>query len=120
MNHDKDNHGDSVIRSWKSPSDPSEGRFSMDYGPSVLPECFMWDNNDRYFRSGPWNGNMYIGIQVNFPDYQSLTIQSDGLGTVTAVYSHPVFPLSNYQLTDRGILLQQYWDNSTSSWKVLF
>ncbi|KAL9243553.1 hypothetical protein vseg_017428 [Gypsophila vaccaria] len=118
--HHKDASTDAVVRSWKSPSDPSEGRFFLDFGPSPLPELFIWDNDRRYFRSGPWNGNMFIGIQVNFPDYQSLNIQSDGQGTITAVYSHPVTALSNYQISYQGTLFQQYWDDSKGQWTVLF
>ncbi|KAK9706608.1 hypothetical protein RND81_07G138600 [Saponaria officinalis] len=118
--HHKDTGRDSVVRSWKSPSDPSEGRFFLDFGPSALPELFILDNDSRYFRSGPWNGNMFIGIQVNFPDYQSLNIQSDGQGTITAVYSHPVSPMSNYQISYQGTLFQQYWDDSKREWEILF
>ncbi|XP_074269995.1 G-type lectin S-receptor-like serine/threonine-protein kinase SD1-13 isoform X2 [Silene latifolia] len=120
--HHKDTRENAVVRSWKSPSDPSDGRFFLDFGPTILPELYIWDNDRRHFRGGPWNGNMFIGIQVNFPDFQSLSIQNDGQGNITAEYSHPVFPLSNYEISYQGTLLQQYWDDSNTKgdWKVLF
>uniref|UniRef100_A0A803LL21 Bulb-type lectin domain-containing protein n=1 Tax=Chenopodium quinoa TaxID=63459 RepID=A0A803LL21_CHEQI len=116
----KENYKNPLLQSWRSPSNPSEGRFSLRLDSVILPE-FIIGNNDRpYWRSGPWNGNMFIGIQVNYPDFHShgLSVQNDDQGTITVVYSNPENSLSNIELDYQGNLIQQYWDDTNGKWKV--
>ncbi|XVF06864.1 hypothetical protein REPUB_Repub06bG0087900 [Reevesia pubescens] len=47
------------LTSWKSSSDPSNGSFSLGLGALNIPEIFIWNNTRPYWRSGPWNGNIY-------------------------------------------------------------
>ena len=51
------------LTSWKSPSDPSIGSFSG--GNNLLnnkiPEGFVWNKGRPYWRTGPWNGQIFIG-----------------------------------------------------------
>ncbi|KAH7569028.1 hypothetical protein JRO89_XS06G0091000 [Xanthoceras sorbifolium] len=54
------------LTSWKDPFDPSIGCFSAGIGPSNMPEVFIWTNNSPYWRSGPWNGRAFIGVQDGF------------------------------------------------------
>ncbi|PPS06034.1 hypothetical protein GOBAR_AA14624 [Gossypium barbadense] len=49
-------------RSWKGPDDPSDGNFSQGLEPFNIPEGVIWNNNQIYFRTGPWNGHIYIGL----------------------------------------------------------
>ncbi|XP_023001215.1 G-type lectin S-receptor-like serine/threonine-protein kinase SD1-13 isoform X1 [Cucurbita maxima] len=51
------------LTSWNNPSDPSMGSFSL--GLHVLhniPEGVVWNGQNTYWRSGPWNGQIFIGI----------------------------------------------------------
>ena len=50
-----------VLTSWKSPSDPSIGSFSAGINPLNIPQIFIWNGSHPYWRSGPWNGQIYNG-----------------------------------------------------------
>ncbi|KAH9610683.1 hypothetical protein KSS87_003692 [Heliosperma pusillum] len=112
----------SIVQAWKNPSDPSQGRFTTALGPNVLPEFFIWDNGNRYYRSGPWNGNFFLGIEVSVPDFQShgIIIQTDGKGNTSLEFSNPPFLLTNYELSYQGIARQQYWDDAKGDWNALW
>ncbi|XP_042944116.1 G-type lectin S-receptor-like serine/threonine-protein kinase At1g11300 isoform X3 [Carya illinoinensis] len=49
------------LTSWKSPSDPAVGTFSFGTYSFNLPEMYIWNGSSPYFRSGPWNGMIFIG-----------------------------------------------------------
>ncbi|CBI18759.3 unnamed protein product, partial [Vitis vinifera] len=51
-----------VLTSWKSPSDPSIGSFSLGMSPLNIPQAFVWNGSHPYWRSGPWNGQIFIGV----------------------------------------------------------
>ncbi|XP_074269991.1 G-type lectin S-receptor-like serine/threonine-protein kinase SD1-13 [Silene latifolia] len=112
----------SIVQAWKNPSDPSQGRFTTALGPSVLPEFFIWDNGRRYYRSGPWNGNWFLGIEVAVPSFQShgIIIQTDGKGNTSLEFSIPPFLLTNYELSYQGTARQQYWDDTKGDWNALW
>ncbi|KAI3870211.1 hypothetical protein MKX03_025807 [Papaver bracteatum] len=52
------------LTSWKSESDPSTGIFSA--GLELLdnnnPQLVIWRNGSKFWRSGPWNNIIFIGI----------------------------------------------------------
>ncbi|GKV19159.1 hypothetical protein SLEP1_g29453 [Rubroshorea leprosula] len=49
------------LTSWKSPSDPSVGNFSSGIEPFDIPQSFVWKNSQPYWRSGQWNGRVFVG-----------------------------------------------------------
>ncbi|KAL3523367.1 hypothetical protein ACH5RR_016201 [Cinchona calisaya] len=59
------------INSWRSPSDPSTGSFSLGFEPRRNLELFIWNNSKPYWRSGPWNGNGFIGVPGIVSSYQN-------------------------------------------------
>ncbi|KAI3960076.1 hypothetical protein MKW98_016800 [Papaver atlanticum] len=52
------------LTSWKSESDPSTGIFSV--GLELLddnnPQLVLWRNGSKFWRSGPWNNIIFIGV----------------------------------------------------------
>ena len=48
------------LTSWKSPSDPSIGSFSAGIDALNIPEIFIWKEGHPYWRSGPWNGQVFL------------------------------------------------------------
>ncbi|CAJ2648772.1 unnamed protein product [Trifolium pratense] len=48
--------------SWKTPSDPAIGNFSYSLERLNAPEFFIWNKTKPYWRSGPWNGQKFIGL----------------------------------------------------------
>ena len=53
------------LTSWKSPSDPSTGSFFASLERLDAPEVFIWNGSRPYWRSGPWNGLYFVGVNTN-------------------------------------------------------
>ncbi|XP_054795546.1 receptor-like serine/threonine-protein kinase SD1-8 [Prosopis cineraria] len=50
------------ITSWTSSEDPSTGLISFKLDFHGLPEIFLWNNQTKLYRSGPWNGVRFSGV----------------------------------------------------------
>ncbi|XP_027344158.1 G-type lectin S-receptor-like serine/threonine-protein kinase At4g27290 [Abrus precatorius] len=44
------------LTAWKSPDDPSPGDFSFGMVLHNYPDAYMMKGNQKFYRSGPWNG----------------------------------------------------------------
>ena len=52
------------LTEWKSLDDPSPGEMSWGIELHNYPELVMKKGSQKYFRSGPWNGNSFSGMTV--------------------------------------------------------
>ncbi|RVW76151.1 Receptor-like serine/threonine-protein kinase SD1-8 [Vitis vinifera] len=50
------------LTSWKSKEDPSSGDYSFKLDPRGFPEIFIWNKQEKKYRSGPWNGVRFSGV----------------------------------------------------------
>ncbi|KAK0578403.1 hypothetical protein LWI29_009829 [Acer saccharum] len=109
------------LRSWKSPSDPSPGSFSFGIGSSNIPEGFIWNDSQVYWRTGPWNGLLFIGIPFMDSSYiDGYKLLADAkTGFVNFSYSFPNISVF-YVLTTLGILEERVWDVEKNDWVVSF
>lgn len=110
-----------TLRSWKSLSDPSDGRFTLGMDGFVLPQLLIREGDRPHWRSGPWNGNYLIGVQFNFIDFinAQMLVSSDKEESVSATYFYPNKSLlSTYMLTTEGKMTQIWWDDVKRSWEV--
>lgn len=111
-----------ALTSWKSPSDPSIGSFSASLDLHNIPELFIRNGSSLYWRSGPWNGNIFIGV----PKMQSVyingfTLVDDHEGTVYLTYSFAEASYLSYLLLkSNGDLVQPYLDRNSSSWGIVW
>ncbi|ESQ36973.1 hypothetical protein EUTSA_v10002984mg, partial [Eutrema salsugineum] len=53
---------DKFLKSWKSPNDPSSGDLSFKLETQGLPEFYLWKQDFKVYRTGPWNGIRFNGI----------------------------------------------------------
>ncbi|KAL5839791.1 hypothetical protein ACOSQ3_012475 [Xanthoceras sorbifolium] len=95
------------LTSWKSPSDPSTGRFSTGIDPLNIPEIFIWKDNRPYWRTGPWNGRIFLGMRNVFS-----TVYLDGFNLVVDNQEDiAYFDFGNssrfYVMTSDGILQER-------------
>jgi hypothetical protein len=94
------------LTSWKSSSDPSIGYFSFGIDVRNHPEGFIWNGSRLIWRSGPWNGQLFVGI----PEYSayrdgfSVVDDKDGTFYLTFSHSNDSFPI-NYVLNEQGNVL---------------
>lgn len=111
-----------LLTSWKSPSDPSLGRFSAGIDPLNLPQVYIWDGNNPHWRSGPWNGQIFIGIpdmRSAYVDGVSLVDDQDGIVYMTCTYANKSI-ISVYCLNYRGNLMERQWNNELNKWQVIW
>ncbi|TYH86354.1 hypothetical protein ES332_D01G036700v1, partial [Gossypium tomentosum] len=87
------------IKSWKSPDDPSDGNFSLGIEPFNILEVVIWNNNELYFRSEPWNGNMFLGLML------PTTVDIDGDSML--IY---------FKLDSQGKFIEWRWDAGKGNW----
>uniref|UniRef100_A0A7N2LN04 Receptor-like serine/threonine-protein kinase n=1 Tax=Quercus lobata TaxID=97700 RepID=A0A7N2LN04_QUELO len=112
------------LTSWKSPSDPSIGSFSL--GNNLLnnkiPEGYVRNKGRPYWRSGPWNGQIFIGIPNLYPGYHSgFTLVDDKQEIVFETLTYlDVLRMSKTVLDSQGNLAQTYWNEEKEDWEVLW
>ncbi|TYG81860.1 hypothetical protein ES288_D01G039200v1 [Gossypium darwinii] len=106
-------------RSWKGPDDPSDGNFSEGLEPFNIPESVLRNNNQIYFRTGPWNGHIYIGlIEMNNVYLDGFYVVADDEGKSyyeTYEYSNKSM-LIYYELDYDGRFVQRKWDAGKGDW----
>ncbi|CAN4083914.1 unnamed protein product [Withania somnifera] len=54
-----------------SPDDPSVGSFSAGVQLQYIPHSFIWNNTAPYWRTSPWNKQIYIGLPEMKSSYHS-------------------------------------------------
>lgn len=107
------------LTSWKSKEDPSSGDYSFKLDPRGFPEIFIWNKQEKKYRSGPWNGVRFSGV----PEMKSSSVftfdfewNQDG-----AYYS---YELTNKSITSRLMVssagsLQRYtWIETRQVWNL--
>ncbi|GLU23145.1 hypothetical protein SLE2022_391720 [Rubroshorea leprosula] len=113
------------VTSWKSPSDPSVGNFSIGIEPFDMPQNFIWNNSQPYWRSGPWNGSMFIGVpDMNFLARYRLEADKDegtfylsfALALGTDKYLLDFFMDPEGKVTERFWTWTDYWEDNRIIW----
>ncbi|KAL4625484.1 hypothetical protein ACB092_05G029700 [Castanea dentata] len=109
------------LTSWKSPSDPSIGSFSVGIDALNIPEVFVWKEGHPYWRSGLWNGQVFLGIPNWNPVYRArFTVVDDKQGEVSDTFTDwDVLHLPKVVLGSQGNVVQTYWDDGKKDWEVL-
>uniref|UniRef100_A0A803LL33 non-specific serine/threonine protein kinase n=1 Tax=Chenopodium quinoa TaxID=63459 RepID=A0A803LL33_CHEQI len=110
-----------LVTSWKSASDPSDGRFTVGINHRRLYEVFIWDGVRPYWRSGPWNGQVLMGIRAMyyFAQVDGFNLENDNKGTVSISVSSITKRLTKYYvLTYDGRLLEKDWQDDKKDWKI--
>ncbi|KAF9587705.1 hypothetical protein IFM89_004682 [Coptis chinensis] len=108
-----------IITSWKTDSDPSEGRFHMELEPLNIPQFVLWSGSQRHWRSGPWGGNTFLGVEGMsnlFLNGFSVN-RADQEGYVFALLSYVKKPLFvRYVLNSIGRIAETRFDEGENRW----
>jgi len=107
-----------LLSSWRSPSDPSIGTFTVGINPVRIPHCFIWNHSHPIYRSGPWNGQVFIANPVmNLVNINGFDIVQDGNGTYTLISnSANESYIGRYVLSYDGSYSELYWDYGKEEW----
>ncbi|TYH29750.1 hypothetical protein ES288_A01G036900v1 [Gossypium darwinii] len=106
------------IKSWKSPDDPSDGNFSLGIEPFNIPEVVLSNNNKLYFRTGPWSGNIFIGVIMKTVYIDGFYIVADNQQQtyyITYEFSDNS-RLRYYELDSQGKFVKREWDAGKGDW----
>lgn len=111
------------LRSWMSSSDVSTGRFSAGINHGTVSEIFIWDGDRPYWRSGPWNGHVFIGVpsMYYFALVDGFRLDDNREGRLTLSFATARQRITeHYVLTYDGIVEQRDWDEATGNWTVIW
>lgn len=107
------------LTSWRNYTDPSTGNYTVGLVAFPFPELLIWKNKVPQWRSGPWNGQVFIGL----PDMDSLlnidgfNLNNDNHGTVSLSYANDSF-MYHFNLDPNGAIYQRDWSTSMNDWRV--
>ncbi|KAK9706611.1 hypothetical protein RND81_07G138800 [Saponaria officinalis] len=98
--------------SWKSPSDPSPGKTTVGLTTRPPPDVYLWDGDRHYWRSGPLDGNVFIGH-----DSLIVSLVADDVGKVYLGFSQAnQSEMLHFALTYDGALVKRKWDGGSRRW----
>ncbi|KAL5564610.1 hypothetical protein UlMin_027774 [Ulmus minor] len=108
------------LSSWKSIDDPSPGDFTWDIQLHDYPEPVLWRGSQKFYRSGPWNGQQFSGSQAlkSNPVYDFTYVSNEDELYYT-------YNLKNKDLVSRVVmnqtayLQQRYvWSEGDKDWRL--
>lgn len=107
-----------VLTSWKSESDPDVGSFSFGIDARRIPQQFVWEDGRPLWRSGQWNGLIYLGIQDMFRFYVSgfSVLKNDSAGNFEYIIPEQTKVLMNVRLNASGNVARSIWNDQEKSW----
>ncbi|KAL9236706.1 hypothetical protein vseg_011342 [Gypsophila vaccaria] len=111
---------DNQLQSWTSNVDPSRGRFRLVSPPRSLPEFSIVDETNKlYWRTGPWNGYLFLGVPgFRSEAYFGFSIENHD-GSVELLYKEEDKPsLERFYMNYDGRLLQKNWNGS--NWEIIW
>ncbi|KAB2043646.1 hypothetical protein ES319_D01G031600v1 [Gossypium barbadense] len=87
--------------------------------PFSIPEVVIWNNNQIYFRTGPCNGRIYIGlIHINRVYFDGFYVVADDVEkTYYETYEYSTDSrLIYYELESEGRFVERIWDAGKGDW----
>ncbi|KAF7112648.1 hypothetical protein RHSIM_RhsimUnG0207300 [Rhododendron simsii] len=108
-----------MLKSWKSSSDPSVGTFSAGINSLTIPEIiefYVWNGSHPYWRSGPWNGQVFIGVPYMNSRYRNgfTVVPDDNKGTAYVSFATGNESLMKYYLLNHD---GTFMHKETVEWK---
>ncbi|KAF3609935.1 hypothetical protein DY000_02047568 [Brassica cretica] len=113
-----DNGFNRLLRSWRSPDDPSSGDYSFKMETKGFPQIFLWKSDSRrLYRSRPWNG-------VRFSDAPEMQPFNDlvlnfRVSNEEVTYSFQITKdniYSIFTLSSKGLLERFTWNETEHNW----
>ncbi|TKY66128.1 G-type lectin S-receptor serine/threonine-protein kinase [Spatholobus suberectus] len=108
------------LTSWKSPSNPSTGSFSLSVERLSMPEVFIWNEARPFWRTGPWNGKTFTGLPYMKTFYlNGMHVGDDGQGNVEFIFTEvEQVGFIIYILNSTGNCEERWWNEEKKEWVV--
>ncbi|KAL0328806.1 UNVERIFIED_CONTAM: G-type lectin S-receptor-like serine/threonine-protein kinase [Sesamum calycinum] len=109
-----------ILTSWRSPQDPGLGNFTSTVEPLEIPQSFVWKNGYPYWRSGPWNGQIFLGMPYMKSFYKhGMDVVNDHLGSAYLIFTNLNSSiLMYYVLKSSGNLEEKLWSHEKGEWLI--
>jgi len=108
-----------VLVSWKNNNDPSSGNFTTAITSETPPQLLTRNGSTSYWRSGPWDKSIFIGIPEMKSSYHTgYSLQNDpqqGTAYFSADSDNNSFLAYGF-ISPEGILAQMIWDYGSNGW----
>ncbi|KAK2360560.1 G-type lectin S-receptor serine/threonine-protein kinase [Trifolium repens] len=107
------------LTSWRTPFDPSIGNFSLSIKRVNIPEVFIRNETRTYWRSGPWNNQIFTGIEdMRNPYLNGFHLEKDSTGgTVDLYFRTDDYGLIIYVLNSTGQMHEWSWNIEKEEWE---
>nr|GMD06901.1 G-type lectin S-receptor-like serine/threonine-protein kinase B120 [Ipomoea batatas] len=103
---------------WTNSSNPSPGRFSMGIDPRASVQIVIWEGENRYWRSGHWDGRVFLGVPIRTDFVYGFDLISEGNSLYLDYKSNPS-DLIMFKVDWNGKEVQQRWDESRNQWNKI-
>ncbi|XP_057764682.1 G-type lectin S-receptor-like serine/threonine-protein kinase At1g11300 [Salvia miltiorrhiza] len=110
-----------AVSAWKNASDPEIGSFSAGLDALSIPQLFAWNEGRPHWRSGPWNGLIFLGIKEMFYAYLDgfTQVKNDSAGNF--FYTKPQ---ENVYITasvnSSGSVIRKVWNGIEKRWDLVW
>ncbi|PIN24586.1 Serine/threonine protein kinase [Handroanthus impetiginosus] len=110
-----------LTSSWKNRFDPAVGSFMVGLEALNIPQVFIWKNHHPYWRSGPWNNQIFIGVKDEYKGYLSyFSVVNNHAGIIYLTGRYKGKFLLKSSLNSSGSLVLTMWDNEIKDWHILW
>ncbi|KAK4491703.1 hypothetical protein RD792_002469 [Penstemon davidsonii] len=108
------------LSAWTNGSYPQQGSFTSGLEALNIPQIIIWNNGRPHWRSGPWNGQILIGVQDMYSPYlDGFSVVNDHTGNF--YFTAPVGAfLMRITLNSTGSLVQTLWNDQHRNWDIVW
>ncbi|CAH2038267.1 unnamed protein product [Thlaspi arvense] len=101
-----------MLRSWKNQSDPSPGSYSAGVIPLPFPELAIWKDDLMVWRSGPWNGQNFLGLpgRDSRISLYGFALANDKQGSHESLF--------HFLLDSEGYAVEKVWSEVKQEWRM--
>ncbi|XP_047941217.1 G-type lectin S-receptor-like serine/threonine-protein kinase At1g11330 [Salvia hispanica] len=108
-----------ALSAWKNASDPELGSFTAGLEAQSIPQLATWNEGRPHWRSGPWNGLIFLGIKEMFYAYLDgfTQVKNDSAGNFFYTKQQDnVYITASVNST--GSVIRKVWNGVAKRWEV--
>ncbi|KAK6133320.1 hypothetical protein DH2020_032983 [Rehmannia glutinosa] len=108
-----------ALNSWRTVQDPGRGNFTTGLDATGIPQLYLWENGVPRWRSGPWTGRIFTGIENMYSVYiDGFLVATEEDGTSYLARNVRQQFTSINILYVNGTLVEVVWDPPRNDWNV--
>ncbi|GAY53013.1 hypothetical protein CUMW_146240 [Citrus unshiu] len=112
------------LTAWRNADDPTPGEFSFRFDISTMAELVTVTGSKIEVRSGPWNGQQFVGIPMFFPRLKNKVYIPMLVRTEDEAY-YTYKPINDkviprLYLDQSGKLQRFVWNQTSSEWRMSY